>query len=152
MIAEDGANLGVMDTSQALKLCEEQDLDLIEVAAKANPPVVRIMDFGKYQYQKEKEARESAKKQKGTEIKGVRVGMNTSLHDMEMKVKRIEEFFSESNKVKIDFMLRGRAKYLDKKFLDERLQAFLKLITLPYKITTPPQKGPRGFSLVIEKE
>lgn len=152
MIADDGANLGVMDTSQALKLAEEQSLDVIEVAAKANPPVVRIMDFGKYQYQKEKEARESAKKQKGTELRGVRIGLNTSLHDMEMKVKKVEEFLGGSNKVKIDFMLRGRAKYLDRAFIQQRLDVFLKLIPTKFKITTPPQKGPRGLSLIIEKE
>lgn len=141
-----------MDTGAALKLAEEQGLDVIEVAPKAEPPVARIMDFGKYQYQREKEARESAKKQKNVEIKGVRVGLNTSIHDMQMKAAKAEEFLAESHKVKVDMVLRGRAKYLDRKFLDERLQTFLKFISIPHKIATPPQKGPRGLSLTIEKE
>jgi translation initiation factor IF-3 len=141
-----------MDTSKALELSLEQGLDLIEVAAKAAPPVVRIMDYGKYQYQKEKEARQSAKKQKEIEIKGVRIGLNTSIHDMELKARAAEEFLAESNKVRVEFILRGRAKYLDRNFIQGRLDTFLKLITTPYKVTAPALKGPRGLNMTIEKE
>lgn len=141
-----------MPTPEALQLAQNDGLDLIEVAAKANPPVVRIMDFGKYLYQKEKESRESAKKQKGTEMKGIRIGFNASLHDMELRARQVEEFIAEANQVRIDFILKGRAKYLDKNFIRERLNTFLTLITVPFKMTSEPKKGPRGLTLVIEKE
>ena len=94
MIGKDGSNVGVLPTAEALQLAQNDGLDLIEVAAKANPPVVRIMDFGKYLYQKEKELRESAKKQKGTEMKGIRIGFNASLHDMELRARQVEEFIA----------------------------------------------------------
>lgn len=109
------------------------------------------MEFGKYQYQKEKQAREAAKKQKEVEVKGVRVGLSTSHHDMAMKAKRVEEFLGDANKVKIDFILRGRAKYLDRGFLQERLRAFLALIETPFAVVQEPKKGPRGLSMMIEK-
>ena len=133
-------------------MAEERELDLIEIAPHATPPVARIMDYGKYLYQKEKEEREAHKKQKENELKGIRIGLNTSLHDMQLKAKKAEEFMVEANKVKIDFILKGRAKYLDKNFIQERLNSFLSLLAVDYKIISAPKKGPRGLSLVIEKQ
>jgi translation initiation factor IF-3 len=152
VIDDEGINLGVMSLQDALKLSLERDLDLIEISPNATPPVARVMDFGKYMYQKEKEERQAHKKAKETELKGVRIGLNTSLHDMQMKAEKAEEFMKGANRVKVDFILKGRAKYLDKKFINERLQTFLSLLTVEYKIVSEPKQGPRGLSLVIEQQ
>ncbi len=152
VIAEDGTNLGVLPTEEARKRAEEASLDLIEIAASAHPPVVRIMDYGKYQYQKEKDARDAAKKQKNVELKAVRVGFNASAHDMELRAKKTDELLEEVGRVQIDFILKGRAKYLDRNFISGRLAIFLNLLTVPYKRATDPRKGPRGLTLILEKE
>ncbi|PJE64766.1 MAG: translation initiation factor IF-3 [Candidatus Ryanbacteria bacterium CG10_big_fil_rev_8_21_14_0_10_43_42] len=152
VVGKDGDNLGVMETAKALMQAQSDGLDLIEVAAKAKPPVVRIMDYGKYQYQKEKEARDSAKKQKSTEVKGIRIGFNASRHDMELKAKKVEEFLAEGDKVKVDFILKGRAKYLDRNFIRERFNTFLSFIATPYKTEGEPKRAPRGLSLIVEPD
>ncbi len=152
MIADDGTNLGVRPLQEALALAREQELDLIEVAPSAKPPVARIMDFGKYLYQKEKEARESAKKQKGVEIKGIRIGFNASPHDMELKARQADEFLKEAHKVQVNLILKGRAKYLDKNFIRERLTTFLDLLTVPFNPLGEPLTGPRGVSLTLEHD
>lgn len=150
VIDASGANIGVQPLAKALELAHEAGLDLIEVAPNAQPPVARIMDYGKYLYQKEKEARESAKKQKTVDIKSVRIGFNSSKHDMELKAEQAVEFLEESGRVKIDMILRGRAKYMDKNFIRERVQVFLNLITVPYTTAGDIRPGPRGISLIIE--
>lgn len=122
------------------------------MSPKAQPPVTRIADYGKYQYQKEKEARESAKKQKTFDLKAVRVGFNTSPHDMELRAKKADELLKEAGRVQIDFILKGRAKYLDRNFIQSRLQVFLHFITTPFRKTSEPKKGPRGLTVVLEKE
>lgn len=150
MIDRDGTNLGILATQDALRRAEDAGLDLIEISAKAVPPVARIMDYGKYQYQKEKEARDSAKKQKNVEIKAVRVGFNASAHDMDMRAKQADEFLQESGRVQIDFILKGRAKYLNRDFILNRLNTFLGYLSIPWKKTIEPRKGPRGLTLIIE--
>ena len=141
-----------MKRDEALARAREAELDLIEIATTAKPPVARIMDFGKFQYQREKEARDSAKKQKNPDIKGIRLGFNASLHDMELKARKTEEFIRESNKVRVELILKGRAKYLDRNFIRERLNTFLGLITIPFKTDGEPKKGPRGLTMTLEKD
>ena len=153
VIGRDGSNLGVLPLAEALAQAAEAGLDLIEVSEKANPPVVRIMDYGKYQYQKEKEARLSIKKQKGSgEMKTVRVGFNASQHDMEFRARQANEFLLEAGRAQVDFILKGRAKYLDRNFIKQRLETFLGLITTPYRKATEPKRGPRGLILIIERD
>ncbi|MFH1956223.1 MAG: translation initiation factor IF-3, partial [Patescibacteria group bacterium] len=123
---------------------------LIEIAPTAQPPVAKIMDYGKFQYQEQKKQKEAGKKMQTTEIKEIRIGLGTSEHDLEMKAKKIMEFLKEKNKVKIGLVLRGREKYLDKNFIEERLKRILNFITEDYKISDAPQKGPRGINIVIE--
>ena len=142
----------MLPLSEALERASAAELDLIEVAPNAEPPVVRIMDYGKYLYQKEKEARESAKKQKNVELKTVRIGFNASPHDMELRAKKANELLEEVNRVQIDFVLKGRAKYIDRNFINNRLTTFLNLITIPHKLASEPKKGPRGLTVIVEKE
>ncbi len=133
-------------------MAREQNLDLIEISPTAKPPVAKIMDFGKWQYQEERKRRESEKKAHEVEIRGVRVGLGTSEHDLEMKAKRIGDFLSTGDKVKVDLILRGRAKYLDQKFINERLERVLHFLPIEYKIASGPTKGPRGLSIILEKK
>jgi translation initiation factor IF-3 len=103
-----GEQLGIMPTREALRLAEEQHLDLVEVAPKAKPPVCRIMDFGKYRYEQQKREKEAKKKQKVITIKEVKLRPHIEQHDFEVKLKNAMRFLSEGNKVKVTIMFRGR--------------------------------------------
>ncbi len=103
-----GEQLGIMLTRDALRLAEEQHLDLVEVAPKARPPVCRIMDFGKYRYEQQKRDKEARKKQKVVTIKEVKLRPNIEQHDFDVKLKNAQRFIEEGNKVKVTIMFRGR--------------------------------------------
>ncbi len=109
VIDADGAQLGVMQTSDALRIAQTKELDLVEVAAAANPPVCRIMDFGKYRYAQKKKAQESRKKSAATLLKEVKVGSQTSVHDVDFKVGHIRGFIGEGHRVKVTVFFRGRS-------------------------------------------
>ncbi len=132
-------------------MAKEKELDLIEISPTAIPPVAKIMDYGKYQYQENKKARESAKKAQGVEIKIIRLKLGTSQHDIEVKAKQASEFLKEGNRIKVDLVLRGQAKYLDKKFLKERIERILPFITENCKIVDGPKSGPIGISIILER-
>jgi len=150
VIDADGKNLGVLSTKNALSIAAGKELDLIEIVPNAQPPVAKIMDYGKFQYQEQKKQKEAVKKIQTTETKSVRIGLGTSQHDLELKAKKISEFLKEKNKVKIDLVLRGRAKYLDKDFINERLNRILNLITEDYKVSDGPKRGPAGINIIVE--
>ena len=103
-----GEQLGIMPTRDALRMAEEQHLDLVEVAPKAKPPVCRIMDFGKYRYEQQKRDKEAKKKQKVITIKEVKLRPNIEQHDFDVKLKNALRFVQEGNKVKVTIMFRGR--------------------------------------------
>ena len=148
MIDQEGKNLGVLATEEALRLAREAGMDLIEIPPAANPPVAKIMDRGKYFYEQEKKRRQAAKKQKNVEIKSVRIGIGTSLHDLELKARQADEFLKDGNKIKIDLALRGREKYLDRKFLEDRVERFLAIVSQNFQ-KEDIKKGPRGLSLTV---
>ena len=103
-----GEQLGIMQTRDALRMAEEQHLDLVEVAPKARPPVCRIMDYGKYRYEQQKRDKEARKKQKVITIKEVKLRPNIEQHDFDVKLKNALKFVQEGNKVKVTIMFRGR--------------------------------------------
>ena len=103
-----GEQLGIMATYDALRMAQEQHLDLVEVAPKAKPPVCRIMDFGKYRYEQQKREKEARKKQKVVTIKEVKLRPNIEQHDFDVKLKNALRFLEEGNKVKVTIMFRGR--------------------------------------------
>lgn len=103
-----GEQLGIMQTRDALRMAEEQHLDLVEVAPKARPPVCRIMDFGKFRYEQQKRDKETRKKQKIITIKEVKLRPSIEQHDFEIKLKNAVRFLGEGNKVKVTVMFRGR--------------------------------------------
>ena len=95
----EGEQLGIMATRDALRMAEEQHLDLVEIAPKAKPPVCRIMDFGKYRYEQQKREKEAKKKQKVINIKEVKLRPNIEQHDFDVKLKNALRFVEEGNKV-----------------------------------------------------
>jgi translation initiation factor IF-3 len=108
VIAADGAQLGIIETEVALRMAEEQGFDLVEVAPMARPPVVRIMDYGKYKFEQAKQARQAKKKQHVILMKEVKFRPNIEDHDFDTKTRHARRFLEEGNKVKVTLMFRGR--------------------------------------------
>jgi translation initiation factor IF-3 len=110
MIDENKEQVGIVDIKEALARAKEMDLDLVEVAPKANPPVCRVMDYGKYLYDMHKKAQEAKKHQKQIQVKEIKFRPKISGHDYDFKMRHVQRFLKEGNKVKITVMLRGREK------------------------------------------
>jgi len=108
VIGPDGQMLGVMSSLEAMEIANEKDLDLVMIAPKAEPPVCKIMDYGKYRFEEMKKEKEAKKKQKVIEIKEIRVSPNIEQHDFEFKVKNAKTFLAAGNKVKITLRFKGR--------------------------------------------
>jgi len=108
VIAADGTQLGIMSSQEAIRLAMDQSLDLVEVNPKADPPVCKVMDFGKFKYEQKKMLNEQKKKQTIVEIKEVKVRPKTDDHDVETKIRHIRRFLEEGNKAKITVRFRGR--------------------------------------------
>ena len=108
VIAPDGAQIGVKKLNEALWLAEQLDLDLVEVAPNAKPPVCRLMDFGKYKYEQSVKAREARKKQTRTTIKELRMKVRIGDHDFDITRRKAEDFLAEGDKVKATIFFRGR--------------------------------------------
>jgi len=108
LIAEDGQQVGVMNTKDALAHAAKSNLDLVEVAPQANPPVCRIMDYGKYKYQQSKKQQEARRRQTTIQVKEVKVRPKIEEHDMNFKLKNIRRFLADRDKVKVTMIFRGR--------------------------------------------
>jgi translation initiation factor IF-3 len=108
VINQDGQQLGVMPTGEALRIAEAAGLDLVEVSPKAHPPVCKIMDYGRFKYEKSKQAKEARKRQSQVIVKEVKFRPKTDDHDIAFKVKKVNKFLSEGNKVKLVVQFRGR--------------------------------------------
>jgi translation initiation factor IF-3 len=121
------------------------------VSPSANPPLAKIMDYGKYQYDENKKLKNARAKAHVTEVKNIQVKIGTGEHDLALKAKKASEWLKEGNRVKIDLFLPGRSKMLDVAFLRERMDRMLKLISEEYKIASEPQKSPKGLTLIIER-
>ncbi len=108
LIDDSGKQLGVVATVEALRMAREQELDLVEVSPKTNPPVCKIMDYGKFKYQLAKKAHEAKKKQAVVQIKEMKLGLKIEEHDLAFKVKHMKEFLGDGYKVKVIIMFKGR--------------------------------------------
>jgi translation initiation factor IF-3 len=150
VIDPDGENIGVKPTSEALELAREHELDLVEVAPKADPPVAKILDFGKYKYEKQKAQDNSQAKQVKTKTVQVKIG--TSEHDLQMKADRASGWLEDGNRVKVELYLRGRAKGLGRDFHKERIERFLKFITADYNVAQKLQEGPKGLNMMLQPQ
>ena len=150
VIGPDGKQFGVMKIFDALRMAHESDLDLVEVSPMTSPPIVKIMDYGKYQYQKTKEEK-SRPKIKEQKTKAVRVGFKTGAHDLAFIARKAEEFLNDGHRVKVELTLRGREKAFPERGLDQ-LKKFLAILTVPFTRQSEPMRGPYGWVLVIQKD
>ncbi len=151
VIGEKGEQLGVIETSEALKMARDLELDLVEISPKAEPPVCKIIDWGKFQYLKAKKDNDSKKTQKKTEIKGVRIRPSTGENDLNFKRNQAEKFLKKGCKVKIQIVLKGREKAfgdLAKKTLSD----FIDKIDYPIKIEQRVAKQFNGFNVLVAPE
>ena len=147
----EGENFGVLTLSEAIAKAEEFGLDLIEISPNAVPPVAKVMEYGKFQYEQQKKRREIKAKSHTTETKSVQVKIGTGDHDMQLKAKKAAAWLSEGHRVKVDLFLWGRYKYMEFAFLKERLERFLKLIPADYKLADPISKSPKGLATTLER-
>ena len=108
VIGSDGSQLGVMPTRDALRLAEEEDLDLVKIAPQANPPVVKVLDYGKYKFEQQKKEKEARKHQKVVEIKEIRLSLKIDTGDFNTKLHHAEKFLKNGDKVKVSIRFRGR--------------------------------------------
>jgi translation initiation factor IF-3 len=108
VIAPDGEQLGILPIERAQEIADEQGLDLVEVAPLARPPVCRIMDYGKFKYEEQRQAREARKKQHHVQLKEVKMRPGIEEHDFDFKIRHARRFLEEGNKVKLTMMFRGR--------------------------------------------
>jgi translation initiation factor IF-3 len=152
IIDETGANLGVLSTQEALKLAKEKELDLIEIAPTAKPPVMKIMSFDKYRYQEEKKLKKQKAQQKRNELKQVRISARAAKHDLEIKAAKVNEFLEEGNIVEIHLVMRGREK-ANKEWAKQKLLDFVnKMVNPEHKVILEPKYGFKGFNMKISKK
>ena len=138
--------------TEALHLSRERNLDLIQVTEKVIPPVCKLGDYGKYLYWQEKKQKEM-RRQKGGQIKGIRLSFGISVHDLGIRAKQSEKFLNQGNKVLIEMVLRGREKALAQ-VAKGKVSQFLEILNkaIPIKAETDLKKGPRGFTMIISKQ
>ncbi len=151
VIGAENENLGVLSTKEALQMAIDLGLDLIEISPNANPPVAKIMEFGKYQYELQKKLKKAKAGANTTETKSIQIKIGTGDHDLGLKAKTASKWLKEGHRIKVELFLAGRAKFMDEKFLKERLDRVLHLITENYKVAETAKRGPKGLALTIEK-
>jgi translation initiation factor IF-3 len=148
LIDAEGQNRGVVDIVEALRLSEEDGLDLVEIVPNANPPVCTILDYGKFRFNEQKKAAEARKKQKIVEIKEIKLRPGIDDHDYETKMKAVRRFFDEGDKVK--FVLRFRGREMAHQELGFRVLERVKAETLPFaKIELEPSMEGRQMIMVL---
>ncbi|MES2930906.1 MAG: translation initiation factor IF-3 [Patescibacteria group bacterium] len=152
VISSEGTNLGVLSLKEALALAQKDGLDLIEISPNAKPPIVKIAEFGKYQYEQNKKQKKAKQGAKTTETKSIQIKIGTGDNDLAMKAKKASEWLREGHRIKVELFLSGRAKYMADAFLKERLDRVLHLITENFKIAEGYKKGPKGPTMTIEKD
>ena len=151
VIDENGEQLGIMPPPQALAIARQKGLDLVEIAATANPPVCRIMDFGRYQYQEQKRARSAKKHQKIIEVKEIKFRPKVDEHDYQFKKKHIERFLSDGDKVKATIFFRGREMAhpeIGRRILERLIE---ELSEVAVAETAPRQEGNQMHTILSQK-
>lgn len=151
VIDENGANLGVIATSEALRMAKEKGLDLVEISPMVNPPVAKIISFDKYRYQEEKKLKKQRAAQKIQEMKQVQISVREAIHDLEVKAVRVNKFLEEGHKVEILLNLRGREK-AHQDLAKQKLRDFTKIINPDHKILADIKWTGRGFNIQIVKK
>ena len=148
LVGPDGAQIGITPLPEALRMALELELDLVEVADKANPPVCRIMDYGKYKYEAAQKAKESRKKSTNVVVKEMKYRPKIGVGDFDTKTKKVEQFLTEGHKVKVTIMFRGREMQhpeLGRKILDQVAEA----VTAVAKVEIYPRLDGRNMTMVL---
>ncbi len=148
----EGETRGVMKLADALALAETEGVDLIEIAPMANPPIAKLMEWGKYQYEIKKKLQKARTGAKPSETKSIQIKIGTGDHDLDLKAKTASKWLKEGHRIKVELFLRGRSKGMEEKFLKERLDRVLHFITEHYKIAEPHKRSPKGLAIVIERD
>ncbi len=151
LISEDGEQLGIMSSREALKRAMEAELDLVKIAPGAKPPVCKIIDYGKYKYEQTRKEKEVKKKQKTVEIKEVRLSPNIETNDLNTKVNNAKKFITKGNKVKVTLRFRGREMahvQQSKHILDD----FAELLADIAVIEKPAKLEGRNMSMVLTEK
>jgi len=152
VVGAEGEPLGVMPVNQAIELARSKELDLVEVSPKAEPPVCKILDYGQFKYQKEKEARKQKAQSKEVEIKGLRLSLNIGDHDLEVRHQQAKRFLERGDKVKPEIRLRGREKAHQDvaREVMKRFQAMLQA-DFPLRIEQPIQYMNGVLTMIIAR-
>ena len=151
VIAENGDQLGVMPVKEAMKLAQEAELDLVKIAPKAQPPVCKIIDYGKYRYELARKEKEAKKKQKTVEVKEVRISPNIDTNDLNTKVNNAKKFIAKGNKVKVTLRFRGREMVhmqQSKHILDD----FAEMLAEVAVVEKPAKLEGRSMSMVLTEK
>jgi translation initiation factor IF-3 len=150
LIGEDGEQLGIMSSREAMKLAAEANLDLVKIAPTAKPPVCKIIDYGKYKYEQTRKEKEAKKKQKTVEVKEVRLSPNIDTNDLNTKVNNAKKFIGKGNKVKVTLRFRGRemAHVQSSKHILDDFAALLEDVAVVEK---PAKMEGRSMSMVLTK-
>ncbi len=152
VIGFEGENLGVLSLDEALAAAKRAGVDLIEISPSANPPVAKIVDYGKFEYERSKKEKVAKAKVKVSETKEVQIKVGTGDNDMALKAKKAAEWLAEGHRVRAELFLKGRYKGMDEAFLKTRLEKFLTRIPYAYKVAEPVTRSPKGFAGVIERD
>ncbi len=151
VIDDTGTQLGIMAPQQALTIARQKGLDLVEISASANPPVCRIMDYGRYQYQEQKRQREAKKHQHVIEVKEIKFRPKVDEHDYQFKLKHIERFLAEGDKVKATIFFRGREMAhpeIGRRILERVIQDLAEIAVAE---TAPRQEGNQMHTILSQK-
>ncbi len=152
MIGAQGENLGVLTLEAAQAAAKLVGLDLIEISPSATPPVAKIMDYGKFEYERSKKEKQIKANSKTSETKEVQIKVGTGENDMLLKARKAAEWLAEGHRVRAELFLKGRYKGMEEAFLRERLEKFLARIPYAYKMAEPVTRSPKGFAGVIERD
>ena len=148
LIDDEGTQLGIVPTPEALRMAKDKDLDLVEVSPNANPPVCKILDYGKYRFEQEKKLRDSKKNQKVLKLKEIRMQPKIGSGDLDTKAKHIQEFLDEGDKVKVTIRFRGRELAHTELGFDV-LNEVLKRLTSAYNVDKAAAMDGRNMSMTI---
>jgi translation initiation factor IF-3 len=152
VVGAEGENLGILSLEAALAAAKTAGKDLIEISPTATPPVAKIMDYGKFEYERSKKEKVAKAKVKISETKEVQIKVGTGDNDMLLKAKKAAEWLAEGHRVRAELFLKGRYKGMSEEFLKTRLEKFLTRIPYAYKIAEPITKSPKGFAGVVERD
>jgi len=153
LIDENGENIGVVETAKALAMAQEGGFDLVEVSPLANPPVAKILNYNKLKYQEEKEKRKEKAKQKKIEVKGIRLSLRISEHDIEIRINQAEKFLGQDDKVKVEMILRGR-EHQHKNLAREIINKFVESLNkkIPVNVEQPLNIQGGKLSILVAKK